>query len=112
MKTQLIDASIAAKTLAVLWAVLSFTDLALTYAALSLEGAEEANIFARWLIDESPLLAYGLKALVSCLICIGFWILAARGRHLVAIIASEALIIVYMIMVVSINARVLATIRY
>lgn len=96
-----------AKILAIVWAVFSIMDVRLTQAALD-RGGVEGNPLARWLLSQSPPFAYGIKVAVTFAVCLGFWLLAVRAKHIVAVIMSEVLVIAFYGVVLLINMMALS----
>ena len=92
-----------ARSLAVLWVVLSLADAGITYVCLQDIANIEGNPFARALLSYHEALFYGAKLLVTICIGIGLWWLAARTSYLKAMIACQLILILLFVGVLSSN---------
>ena len=83
-----------AHILAVVWVILSLSDAVVTYICLLDRDNVEGNPFARSLLENSEVLFYGAKLLVTAGVGLGFWMLATRTAHLKPMIFCQLFLVV------------------
>jgi hypothetical protein len=83
-----------ARTLAVVWVILSLSETTVTYLCLRHAGNIEGNPFARSLLMRDEALFYGVKTVVTVGVGLGFWLLATRTKHVKAMVFCEIVLVV------------------